>query len=315
MNFLNEDQAVEFQKEVVTKIEQWQAKLGSYEVCPMELLAYKYNYYHRLKNTDVFLQTYSFLGKAAKLNYSELIDKKIKFIDELESKLTEAQQAEKKLLVVMGEAHNTQHSYLLELMIGTILKSYGFGNLMIERKSADVTSVFLGIYPYVASKVLGYSLIPIDSKFPTELREEVINKNIAASPAENTLCQVGANHLDHIMSSKEIQQKFVIFPINIVMPINHLTTISGVSSILDTLHVSGDIYSMQMLNSVEGFSFKEIVNIYKEALPDLLSKDDVYLSVDKLYEANIVKMEQTCVSYSSYQQEVKSYLAGVNDEF
>jgi hypothetical protein len=205
------------------------------------------------------INAYHFIGKNSQLISNELINIKNKFISKLENKLDEADKNGKKLLIVMGEAHNTQHSYLFELMISTILKIHNFNNLMIEQSSVPLNDNLYSIYPYVARQVLKYNLIPINSKSANpEIRNEAINKNIASTPNEHSLCQVGADHLKHILACEEIKQKFIIFPIDLTIPAQQLVITEGLENPINYGSIDQSLYNMYTINSIEGLASEKL---------------------------------------------------------
>lgn len=207
-------------------------------------------------------------------NIQKIIEIKNNLEQLIENKLSESLDSNKKLLIVMGESHQTQYSYLFEAIIATTLKKYDFSLLMIEETSVELSYNKITSFPYLANYAYNYTLTPINSheKNPI-IRNKEINDNIFSSVHDNYLCQVGANHLAHIALSEEIQSKFVILPID--LSLNEALFPKETAAILSNARTSySDIPGLYRINldkSLEQFSMRKVNEIYQQIFPDIFN--------------------------------------------
>ncbi len=169
--------------------------------------------------------------------YIQKLEKKAgKRYDEMAQVITqkskEAQQEQKKLLVLLGERHYQTDPQCGQLLALDICQKFGITNLLIERPSidrlikpslehrADITADFL-LNIISSSELQQYiSLHAIDPlrddllyrKVSGLTRNKAINETIVGIGTD-AMCIVGVNHIPHIIADPELSKiyNFAIF--------------------------------------------------------------------------------------------------------
>lgn len=174
-----------------------------------------------------FAQYIPKLEKKASKRYDEMTEV-------ITQKSKEAQQEQKKLLVLLGERHYETDPQCGQLLALDICQKLGITNLLIERPSLDLDNVIkpslqdrANIRPDFLLNIMSsselqqdISLHPIDplrddflyNKISGLTRNKAINGEILKI-GQDAMCVVGANHIPHIITDPEISKiyKFATF--------------------------------------------------------------------------------------------------------
>jgi hypothetical protein len=273
---------------------------------------------------------YKIITEPAQISNQELVDKfnTIKLF--IHEKQQLANLVGKKLLIIIGEAHNCQKSILFELMLVTYLKAQGMNSLLVEFNDKEVVDIesgnFIGFKTpadFFAKDVLDFKLTAIDplkeifylednpSKNSKKLRDDAINKAISENSQQNQICLIGANHFKHIINSPIIEDKFVIAAIDVGTDITKNP--QEILNILTKEEISIRIAIQQMpesltidlSSSLESFSLGQIYEIYENNI-DLLLTGDSKIPSNKIYRSDFVEDTSICEGFDTKENIIKA---------
>lgn len=211
------------------------------------------------------------------------------FKDEFLQKRKESIAENKKLLVVMGETHDHQDSMFFEFIISTFLKFNGFNSALIEDNADGIKRVVSkdsdsinGFSIIFCKNVLDMKLIPIDPLHDPDAenllnipRCNAINSEIAQNSEQDQMAIVGASHLEHIINSKEISDKFIILPISVSVQESNLPAELVKSNRNEGTKDHEGILTLSFSNSIESFSLNKLLDIYVEVLPMIIGDEEL----------------------------------------
>jgi hypothetical protein len=290
------------------------------------------------KDMKLAIGNYKMITENAKISNQELVDKFNIIKSFIEEKQELANLAGKKLLVAIGESHNSQKSILFELMLLTHLKKQGMNSLLVEYNDKKLDNVINNNSKhlktsavYFAKDVLGLKLTAVDplneimnlvdSRADSfyKLRADAMNQAISKNYQQNQICKVGAMHLKHIMNSPIIEKEFVIAAIDVSADLNKIPL-----EILDTYSddaISGKIALQEMPGSLkidlscsmESFSLGQLYDIYENNL-DLLLTGDTHTSASEVYHSEFAEDTSICEGFDVKENFIKMFGILLNNQ-
>lgn len=273
-----------------------------------------------IEQTAAFLKAqHQLTSEESYIDSSEVLNLLQQAKDFICIKSTSALAEGKKLLVLIGELHISSQSTLLEFAILSYLKSSNFNSLLVELPEnlleASLSELqqdsFMQMLSgfYLASDVLGYQLHSID-KFGefanlrlSDTRNNAINQGIAAHGNENQIAIVGAAHLQHILASDEVNDKFIVAAINL----DDLKYTSHVLEIFSgSVEPNDVVLKLDLSMPINSFSSKQILAISADLLPVYLGEEDEFENT--IYESSEQNNRESCIFYDLYDGCISKYV-------
>jgi hypothetical protein len=299
-------------------------------VCPMliTILHNKISIAHQALKTRTItkkqitnmIDSYKLITTDGKIHLSEIENNIKKFNDLFDEKKEQAILENKKLLIVMGEAHDHQESFFYQFIISMILKNKGFHSVLVEHSEyslKDYMKDFKNIKTNFNLKIFKFAvdmeLFPIDpyhlNSVTDSKRNGAINKAVASNSDKDQMLVVGANHVKHIMNSIEIKTKFIILPILSVVPLSKHLKIGSKASFGDEFPTE-NVINIQFNDLIESFSIQELFNIIKNSLPSILNAEP--FSENVIYSSNFSEHKHAkCEMFNVIPQWIK----GLTEDF
>jgi hypothetical protein len=224
---------------------------------------------------------------------AQIIDNFKLFTDIYEVKKEEALHANKKLLILLGESHQTGTSLFYEMLILTYLKSQGFNSLLIETDEQTLEELretnynsYINYGGKFAVKALEMALIATDSLHKNfesnpqgKGRMEAINKEIAKHNETDQVGIYGHFHLKHISDAEEIKNEFIILPVDVTDNAHSFDKYRNLQDrIREALYDSSDDYnpdnveglvSFSPLN-LEPFTIEQLIQMYNKTIDTII---------------------------------------------
>ena len=275
---------------------------------------------HKLFNLNV-CSDYNRISKKSSITAYQVMTEVQKGLDLINAEL---KNATKPLLLVIGENHLSQESFLIETLILTYLKSQNLSSsFLIERapnydQNTPISS--LGdINPiHFAQHVLGFNLIGIDplnenfrySAFSPQREEKMvksINAQLHKSKDKVTVVAVGYLHLPMFDQFSFIKNNAALLRINTAKTVDSVRALSRFEKDVDSLDEIykklDSIYTLELNVNIESMTFGQILAIYQNCLEENLNENDMVYSAYGL---------QKCGARITDDQ---VYFCGVTDEY
>lgn len=318
-----------------TKFTDYLSSIKEHLNCPLGMMEVNSNF-HKISNDanngilDLpFLKetiaTFKLANKKAQVSKEQILSNFNIIKKHIDEGLEIAAKDSKPLLVILGESHFFQGSLIFENLVTTYLSDKNWNQLLAEADQEMLKfyeSGFLANYRNIftgtsfAKHVLDYNLYAIDPAnkvmedsiaFEDALstaRNNKMNKAIAQSADGNhKIAIVGAHHINHIIKSKDILDKFTILPFDISFNFNKLSK-DLINAYLDEdkiksieIPLDPSVIQIDLTNEFESFSLGQIYDIYQDLLPDVLGNNSNQLT-DTVYKSNYAENPEACESYA-----------------
>jgi len=168
----------------------------------------------------------------------------------IQKELRLAEGEGKKLLIIVGERHDSHNSLISELIFGLAAHQLGINDILTETDSHSIIDELLAkpvnlkklvIEPYeilmpILMKMGGrfYSVDPLRGLGISEVRNQAINTKIASLDSNShSIFFCGSLHLVHLINDDLLQARYRLLPINTVSDLNQVLS-SAMSRWIDS---------------------------------------------------------------------------------
>ncbi len=261
-------------------------------------------------------ETYSKISSNDALTIKSIMTTFKQGIDIIEKAIEETS---KPIILLLGEMHNSQQSFLLEALLLTYLKHHNLSsNLLAERDIKQVTeltnespALYLDINIFqFASHVLNYNLVAIDPlnqvlKFSALSNEREmmmmaqIKDHLEKQPEQVNVVSVGMLHLPTFDATfkKVLKDSFHTISINTAeitesykrLPHYHETATNIPERLLDL--ESKHIHSLRISKNIESMTFGQLLDIFQSCHEYDGHSDITYTSIGLDYCVNAVSID------------------------